>query len=87
MFSDICVFDRSFLESRFPVFADHNFACSLDEIPWAEWGIPSAKLDYLGFKFGMFHIGHRARADVDMLLSLLVQETPDKSKNVLSVFI
>ena len=34
-------------------------------------GISSLKLDYLGFYFGYFHEAHRAKADVDMLITVL----------------
>lgn len=77
-------FDRAFLEARYPAFVNKHFACSLDEIPWDEWNVRSSKLDYIGFCFGLFHEGHRARADVDMLLALLAQKTPDGEGDVLA---
>ena len=64
-----------------------SFACSLDEIPWKDWQIASSKLDYLGFRFGLFHEGHRARADVDMLLALLAQAAPGEHHTLLSQLI
>ncbi len=70
-------FDRAFLEARYPAFADRHFACSLDEVPWDRWSMNSSKLDYLAFRFGLFHEGHRARADVDLLLALLARSVPD----------
>jgi DNA polymerase-3 subunit epsilon len=80
-------FDRAFLESRFPLFAQVSFACSLDEIPWKDWQIASTKLDYLGYRFGLFHEGHRARADVDMLLALLAQPAPGDTRTLLSILL
>ena len=80
-------FDRSFLEARFAAFQDLPFGCSLVEVPWRDWGIGSSKLDYLGFAFGLFHTGHRALADVDMLTALLAQTTPDQSTTILSVLL
>ena len=80
-------FDRGFLEARFAAFRDLAFGCSLNEVPWRSWGINSSKLDYLGFVFRLFHTGHRARADVDMLAALLAQQTPDGSTTVLSVLL
>ena len=77
-------FDRGFLEARYPAFCDMHFACSLYEVPWESWGINSSKLDYLGFRFGLFHAAHRARADVDMLLALLAQQAPDGVQPVLA---
>lgn len=80
-------FDRAFLEARFPLFEHMRFACSLEEIPWKDWQIASSKLDYLGFRFGLFHEGHRARADVDMLLALLAQSAPDAPHTLLSLLL
>ena len=80
-------FDRMFLESRIPAFANKSFACSFSEIPWKDWGLESLKLDYLGFRHGLFHDGHRARTDVDMLLSILSQNCPSSDFSVLSTLL
>lgn len=80
-------FDRAFLEARYPAFAKKHFACSLEEIPWERWNMKSSKLDYLGFRFGLFHEAHRARADVDMLLALLAQRAPDSGQDILSILL
>ena len=69
-------FDRKFAERLHPAFAAKHWACSLAEIPWAEAGIGSAKLDYLAMRFGMFHDGHRAIADCEMLLEILARPLP-----------
>ena len=47
----------------------------------------SSKLDYLGFRFGLFHEGHRARADVDLLLALLAQAVPETEESILAVLL
>jgi len=80
-------FDRAFLEARYPAFAKRHFACSLDEVPWDQWNMKSSKLDYIGYRFGLFHEGHRARADVDMLLVLLARKVPDGEQSILSVLL
>jgi len=80
-------FDRAFLEARYPAFTGMHFACSLEEIPWDRWNMRSAKLDYLGYRFGLFHEGHRARADVDMLLALLAHAAPDAEAGILSLLL
>lgn len=80
-------FDRAFLEARYPAFTNKHFACSLEEVPWDQWNMKSSKLDYIGFRFGLFHEGHRARADVDLLLALLTQKVPDGEQNILSVLL
>lgn len=80
-------FDRAFLEARLPSFVNRHFACSYNEIPWDVWNIRGGKLDYIGFNFGLFHEGHRARADVDMLVALLAQKVPGGDTGVLSVLL
>ncbi|MFM8881593.1 MAG: 3'-5' exonuclease [Betaproteobacteria bacterium] len=76
-------FDRKFLESRFPRFSNVPFACTFTELPWSEWGVGSGKLDYIGFRFGLFHDAHRARADVDMLTAILNQRVPGREESLL----
>lgn len=80
-------FDRAFLEARYPAFANRPFACSLEEVPWDQWDMKSSKLDYIGFRFGLFHEAHRARADVDLLLALLARKVPDGEQEILSVLL
>jgi DNA polymerase III subunit epsilon len=80
-------FDRAFLEARYPALAGMRFGCSLEEVPWEHWNMNSTKLDYIGFRFGLFHEGHRARADVDMLLALLARPSPDREESVLSLLL
>ncbi len=80
-------FDRGFLEARHPGFAAMPFACTFNEVPWARWGVASLKLDYLAFRFGLFNEAHRARADVDMVLALLEQKTPEQDATVLSLLL
>ena len=80
-------FDRAFLEQRFPAFIQQRFACSLHEVPWSKWQLRTNKLDYLGFRFGLFHDGHRARADVDMLTALLAQKAVESEETVLSMLL
>ncbi|NBY05162.1 MAG: DNA polymerase III subunit epsilon, partial [Betaproteobacteria bacterium] len=40
-------FDRPFVEQRWPVFAEMDWACSVKDIPWREEGFGSAKLEFL----------------------------------------
>jgi hypothetical protein len=61
-------FDRCFLERRFPVFVDKPWACSMRQVPWAEEGWGSAKLDYLLNRCGFFFDDHRAMADCRVVL-------------------
>jgi DNA polymerase-3 subunit epsilon len=69
-------FDRPFLERRFPVFVDKPWACSKGQVPWAEEGLGSVKLDYLLSQFGFFYDGHRATSDCRAVLYLLSLKLP-----------
>lgn len=66
-------FDRKFLEPRLPVFEGLPWGCSWQEIPWAQAGIASAKLEYLAYRSGFFYEAHRAEADCHALLQVLAQ--------------
>lgn len=69
-------FDRPFVEARFPCFAGKAWACSLTQIPWAEEGIGSAKLEFLAYACGFHFTGHRAATDCHALLEILQQPLP-----------
>ena len=69
-------FDRCFLERRFPLFVDKPWACSMGQVPWAEEGLGSAKLDYLLSRLGFFFDDHRAMADCRAVLHLLSLQAP-----------
>lgn len=69
-------FDRPFVEKRFPLFRSIPWSCSLREIPWAEEGFGSAKLEYLLGRTGYFHEAHRAEADCMALLHILQHPLP-----------
>jgi DNA polymerase-3 subunit epsilon len=57
-------FDRPLVERRLPGFRDLPWGCSQLEVPWARYGLPSAKLEYLLFAHcRAFAEGHRADAD------------------------
>jgi DNA polymerase-3 subunit epsilon len=64
-------FDRGFLETRLPVFAELPWACSWQEVPWSDAGIESSKLEYLAYRYGFFYEGHRATIDCLALLEVL----------------
>jgi DNA polymerase-3 subunit epsilon len=77
-------FDRPFCERLWPVFRDFAWACSLDEIPWAEEGFEGTKLGYLLNRIGLFHDGHRAGDDCAALLELLATPLPLSGRSGLS---
>ncbi len=64
-------FDRRMCETRWPVFATRNWACSCHQIPWREEGHEAARLGGLLADHGYFHNGHRAIDDCEALLALL----------------
>nr|XP_004209788.2 DNA polymerase III PolC-type-like [Hydra vulgaris] len=64
-------FDRTFLETTFPSKA------------WDKVGISSRKLEYIAYKFGFFHEGHRATNDCLADVHLLAQKLPRSQESVL----
>jgi DNA polymerase-3 subunit epsilon len=80
-------FDRRFLERRFPLFIDKPWACSKGQVPWAEDGLRSAKLDYLLGRLGFFFDDHRAMADCRAVLHLLSLRLPRSRRPILSLLL
>lgn len=76
-------FDRPFVESRFPVFQNKAWACSLSQIPWKEEGFGSASQEFLAYRFGFHYEGHRASNDCNALLEILQQPMPASGALVL----
>lgn len=66
-------FDRPFVERRLPLFSELPWACSIDDVGWAELGFATSKLEYLAYRHGFFYDAHRAlndcRAGVEVLRS------------------
>lgn len=70
-------FDRKVLEHRFPAFRQAYWACSRDDVPWAEYGVRGTKLDYLLLeRCAEFFDGHRAEADCQAAIHLLATPLP-----------
>lgn len=69
-------FDRKFCEKELPVFSTLKWCCSMSEIPWADVGIDSRKLDYIAFKLGYFYDAHRAIVDCFALIQILNVKLP-----------
>ena len=80
-------FDRRFAERLHPIFSKRGWGCSLSELPWSDAGIRSAKLEYLGMCFGLFHDGHRAIADCELLLEILARPFPATDKPTLGMLL
>lgn len=73
-------FDRKFVETRFPVFADVSWGCSVSQVNWQAERISSRTLEYLLYKCGGWCFNpHRAMDDADGLLGLLLGQLPVSS--------
>jgi DNA polymerase III subunit epsilon len=76
-------FDRPFVEQRWPLFEQVQWACSLRDIDWSAEGFGSAKLEYLMYTQGMFYDAHRADTDCHALLEVLSRVLPNSQKTAL----
>lgn len=73
-------FDRPFVEKRWPVFENKQWACSIRDIDWKSEGVSSAKLEYLLQTQGIFYEAHRAETDCWALLELLTAVLPQSQQ-------
>ncbi len=70
-------FDRKFVETRFPLFTNIPWACTVSQINWQAERISSRTLEYLLYKCGGYCINaHRALDDTEGLLGLLLGKLP-----------
>jgi len=76
-------FDRPFVEARWPIFEQLNWACSIQDIDWRKEGFGSAKLEYLLSTQGYFYDAHRAETDCWALLILLNHVLPHTQRTAL----
>ena len=76
-------FDRPFVEKRWPVFEDKQWACSIRDIDWKSEGVSSAKLEFLLQTQGVFYEAHRAETDCWALLELLSAVLPQTQQPAL----
>lgn len=67
-------FDRPMCERFMPEFSDKPWACSLNEVPWSDFGFENKKLKYLLIDSGYFYDAHRAVDDCSALSLLLMQQ-------------
>lgn len=80
-------FDRPFVESRFPGFADKAWACSFADIDWKAAGAGSSKLSALAQDQGWFYDAHRAQVDCHALLQVLSKPVPTSASTGLTQLI
>ncbi len=69
-------FDRPFCEARWSAFESKAWGCSQRQVPWAEAGFESSKLEYLAYRSGFFYDGHRATIDCLAGIDLLARDLP-----------
>jgi DNA polymerase-3 subunit epsilon len=76
-------FDRTFLETTFPSLPAKAWGCLMYDVDWDKEEISSRKLEYIAYKFGFFHEGHRAINDCLAGVHLLAQKLPKSQVPVL----
>lgn len=69
-------FDRPFVETRLPLFAHKDWACSVADIEWRRNGFSGRNLEYLAMKRGFVFEGHRAINDCLAGVELLTLPLP-----------
>jgi DNA polymerase III subunit epsilon len=80
-------FDRRFLEKRLPAFATKHCACSRFDIDWKAEGIRSSALEFIAYRLGFFHDGHRAASDCRATLHALAQRLPHSGRPALQALL
>lgn len=77
-------FDRPFFERTFPELREHHWACSLREVPWAEYGVEGGRLEYIAYRAGVFYDAHRAEVDCQVVLHALARTWPGRDRPALA---
>ena len=80
-------FDRTFLETTFPSLPPKAWGCLMYDVDWDKEEISSRKLEYIAYKLGFFHEGHRAINDCLAGVHLLAQQLPKSQEPVLKELI
>jgi DNA polymerase-3 subunit epsilon len=70
-------FDRPLVERRLPALPQARWACSMNEIDWRAAGFEGRTLRWLCAQAGWFYDAHRAEADIDAVITLLMHERTD----------
>lgn len=68
--------DRPLLEKLSWDFAVKPWACSIADVPWAEYGVDTCRLVNIAEHYGLFFRAHRAAEDCSALLAVLAATTP-----------
>lgn len=70
--------DRPLVEKLLWDFAVKPWACSIADVPWAEYGIDSCRLLNIAEHYGLFFRAHRAAEDCSALSAVLAATTPQQ---------
>jgi len=70
-------FDRQWVEQRLPGVSGKEWACSMAQVDWPALGFDGCKLGHLLMQMGNYHSGHRAAADVDATIRILMYRSED----------
>lgn len=80
-------FDRRVLERFCEVFSTKPWACSMNQVNWAEEGFEGAKLSYLAMSAGFFYDKHRAIHDCLAAIELLARPLPRSGRPALQALL
>jgi len=69
------VFDRTFMDRYLPLSRDKIWACSYNDIDWANRGFNGRGQELLCIWHGFYFDSHRAMSDVDALIHLVTHES------------
>lgn len=75
-------YDRVLLERYLPDISKKPWGCSVQDIPWKDFGFNTQKLDYIAMKLGYFYDAHRADADCHALGTILSSLDADINKTL-----
>lgn len=59
-------FDRGMTEKRFNFMMKRAWGCTMADVPWAEVGVASKKLEFIAMTRGLFYGAHRALEDAEV---------------------
>lgn len=75
-------FDRPFCEKLSPEFRRLSWACTATEIPWKDYGLAGARLEYIVASYGRFYDAHRALDDCNAVINILGYSLPGAEETV-----
>ena len=73
-------FDRGFMDRYLPLSKEKVWACSVNDINWAERGFNARGQEILCIWHGFYYESHRAMYDVDALIHLVTYDVKGQSK-------